>query len=267
MDTLQPMANDFLSRILRDKRLEVISRKVSVPQATMEERARAAAPALPVLSVLRGDRLRVIAEVKRASPSAGTFASELDARAQVKRYAAGGAAAISVLTDGPYFQGSLGDLEEARAATAVPLLRKDFIIDPYQVYEARAAGADLVLLIVAALRSDELASLLALIESQGMSALVEVNTVAEAHLANQVHARLVGINNRDLHTFKVDMGTTARIRPLLLPETVVASLSGVRTVEDASAMRSAGADAVLVGEALARSDAPERLLAELTAVR
>ena len=267
MDTLQPMANDFLSRILRDKQLEVADRKASVPQAVMEERARAAVPALPVLSALRGDRLRVIAEVKRASPSAGSFASGLDARVQVTRYAEGGASAISVLTDGPYFQGSLSDLEEARAAVAVPLLRKDFIIDPYQVYEARAAGADLVLLIVAALQADQLASLLALTESQGMSALVEVNTEEEADLANQVHARLVGINNRDLHTFKVDMATTARIRPLLLPEAVVASLSGVRTVENASAMRAAGADAVLVGEALARSDAPERLLVELTAVR
>jgi indole-3-glycerol phosphate synthase len=267
MDTLQPMANDFLSRILRDKRLEVSIRKASVPQAVMEERALAAPPALPVLSALRGDRLRVIAEVKRASPSAGAFASELDARAQVVRYAVGGAAAISVLTDGPYFQGSLRDLEEAREAVSVPLLRKDFIIDPYQVYEARAAGADLLLLIVAALQADELASLLALTEKLGMSTLVEVNTVEEARLANQVKARLVGINNRDLHTFKVDMGTTARVRPLLGPGTVVASLSGVRTVEDAQAMRSAGADAVLVGEALARSSSPEQLLAQLTAVQ
>jgi indole-3-glycerol phosphate synthase len=267
MDTLQPMANDFLSRILRDKRLEVSTRKACVPEAAMEARARAAPPALPALSALRGERLRVIAEVKRASPSAGAFASEMDARVQVTRYAAGGAAAISVLTDGPYFQGSLSDLEEARAAVSVPLLRKDFIIDPYQVYEARTVGADLVLLIVAALQADELASLVALTENLGMSALVEVNTVEEARVANHVNARLVGINNRDLQSFKVDMGTTARIRPILAPGTVVASLSGVRTVEDARAMRSAGADAVLVGEALARSAAPDRLLAQLTAVQ
>ncbi len=267
MDTLQPVANDFLSRILRDKRLEVSTRKANVPQSAMAERARAAPPALPVLSALRGDRLRVIAEVKRASPSAGAFASELDARAQVARYADGGAAAISVLTDEPYFQGSLRDLEDARAAVSIPLLRKDFIIDAYQVYEARAAGADLVLLIVAALDAEDLATLLALAESLGMAALVEVNTAEEARLANDVNARLVGINNRDLHTFKVDMDTTTRIRPLLSPGTVVAALSGVRTVEDALAMRSAGADAVLVGEALARSTEPERLLAQLTAVQ
>jgi indole-3-glycerol phosphate synthase len=210
--------------------------------------------------------LRVIAEVKRASPSAGAFASNLDARAQVIRYAEGGAAAISVLTDEPYFQGSLDDLEDARAAVAVPLLRKDFIIDPYQLYEARAAGADFVLLIVAALNLDDLASLLALTKSLGMEALVEINTVEEAQLANEVDARLIGINNRDLHTFRVDMGTTARVRPLLSPGSVVAALSGIRTVEDAEAMRTAGVDAVLVGEALARSAEPEHLLAQLTAV-
>ena len=266
MDTLQPMANDFLSRILGDKRLEVVTRKAAIPQAVLRERAQSTAPALPVLSALRGDRLRVIAEVKRASPSAGAFAIGMDAQAQAVRYARGGAAAISVLTDKPYFQGSLGDLEEARAAVSVPLLRKDFIIDPYQVYEARVAGADFVLLIVAALTAEDLASLLALTETLGMAALVEVNTIEEARRASGLGASLVGINNRDLHSFRVDMATTARVRPMLSARTVVASLSGVRTVEDARAMRAAGADAVLVGEALARSAEPERLLTQFAAL-
>ncbi|MGH2346858.1 MAG: indole-3-glycerol phosphate synthase TrpC [Chloroflexota bacterium] len=261
------MANDFLSRILADKRREVAARKNAVAEDVLARKARAAAPALPVLPALRGDGLRVIAEVKRASPSAGAFASGLDARVQTARYVRGGAAAISVLTDEPYFQGSLADLEEARRAVAIPLLRKDFVIDPYQIYEARAAGADFVLLIVAALPEEDVASLLALANSLGMEALVEVNNEDEAHLARDLEAPLVGINNRDLHTFKVDMETTIRLRPVLSQRTVVAALSGVRTVEDARTMRAAGADAVLVGEALARTAEPERLLAQLAVSR
>lgn len=264
MDTLQPVANDFLSRILGDKQREVAARKTAEPEEVLARRARAAAPALPVLTALRGDGLRVIAEVKRASPSAGAFASGLDAHVQATRYAQGGAAAISVLTDEPYFRGSLADLEEARKAVAVPLLRKDFTIDPYQIYEARAAGADFVLLIVAALEAEEVASLLALAHELSMEAMVEINNEAEAALARDLDSPLVGINNRDLHTFRVDMETTGRLRPLLAPSTVVAALSGIRTVEDARAMRAAGVDAVLVGEALARSAEPERLLAQMS---
>ncbi|MGH2411182.1 MAG: indole-3-glycerol phosphate synthase TrpC [Chloroflexota bacterium] len=257
------MASDFLSRILSDKEAEVAAKKAALPQAIVEERARAAPPPLPALAALRGERLRVIAEVKRASPSAGVFAGSLDASAQASRYAAGGAAAISVLTDGPYFQGSLADLEAARQAVSIPLLRKDFIIDPYQIHEARAGGADLILLVVAALTAARLTELLALTTDLGMAALVEVCSAAEALLVRDLDVPLVGINNRNLRTFTVDMETTARLRPLLASRTVVASLSGMKTVEDARAMRAAGVDAVLVGEALARAADPERLLAEL----
>ncbi|HVA91218.1 MAG TPA: indole-3-glycerol phosphate synthase TrpC [Chloroflexota bacterium] len=260
------MASDFLSRILRDKQAEVAANKAAIPQEALEERARSAAAPLPVLSTLRGDRLRVIAEVKRASPSAGVFAAALDAASQAARYASGGAAAISVLTDGPYFHGSLADLAEARQAVTVPLLRKDFIIDPYQLYEARASGADLVLLIVAALTASRLTALLALTEDLGMCALVEVYTADEARLARALEAPLVGINNRNLRTFTVDMETTARLRPLLSPRTVVASLSGIKNVEDARAMREAGADVILVGEALARATNPDGLLAALASL-
>jgi len=257
------VASDFLSRILRDKEVEVASAKAALPSAIVAERALAAPPPLPVLAALRSERLRVIAEVKRASPSAGVFAGNLDAAAQVSHYAAGGAAAISVLTDGPYFQGSLADLEAARRAVSIPLLRKDFIIDPYQVHEARAAGADLVLLIVAALTPARLTQLLRVTTDLGMAAMVEVGTEGEARLARDLDVPLVGINNRNLRTFTVDMETTARLRPLLASHTVVASLSGIKSVADARAMRAMGVDAVLVGEALARAADPECLLAEL----
>ena len=266
MGTIQPAAGDFLSRILRDKHVEIAARRDAEPASRLAERAAAAPPPLPALAVLRGERLRVIAEVKRGSPSKGTFDAGLDAAAQAERYAAGGAAAVSVLTDGPYFQGSLDDLRAARAHAGVPLLRKDFIIDPYQLLEARAAGADLVLLIVAALEPEQLAALLVRTHELGMEALVEVNTEAEAHVAAELDAPLVGINNRDLHTFEVDMGTTGRLRPLLSGTTVVASLSGIAHVEDAARMRAAGADAVLVGEALVRAADPATLLAELNGV-
>lgn len=264
MDTIQPVAGTFLNRILRDKRAEVEARKAAEPEGALAGRAAAAAPVRR--AVLRSSRLTVIAEVKRASPSAGSFGAGLDAVAQARRYATGGAAMISVLTDGPYFQGSLADLAGARAAVATPLLRKDFIIDEYQLLEARAAGADLVLLIVASIPAERLAPLLDATHRLGMEALVEVHTEWEARLANEVGASLVGINNRDLHSFEVDMGTTARLRPLLGAGTIVAALSGVRTVEDARAMRSAGADAILVGEALIRSSQPEALLVALGGV-
>ena len=264
MDTIQPVAGGFLSRILRDKLAEVEARKAAEPLAAVAARAAEAAPVRR--ASLRGSGLTVIAEVKRASPSAGSFDAGLDAVAQARRYAAGGAAMISVLTDGPYFQGSLADLAGARAAVATPLLRKDFILDEYQLLEARAAGADVVLLIVAALPAARLAPLLDATHKLGMEAMVEVHTAEEARLASEVGAALVGINNRDLHSFEVDMGTTARLRPLLGAETIVAALSGVRSVEDACAMRAAGADAILIGEALIRSAEPEALLAALRGV-
>ena len=266
MGTLQSVASDFLTRILHDKQREVAVRRGVTTELELSRRAAVAAPPQSVLECLRGPRLRVIAEIKRGSPSKGRFDAELDAAAQAACYAAGGASAISVLTDGPYFQGSLDDLVTTRAAVALPLLRKDFIIDRYQLYEARAAGADLVLLIVAALSESSLAHLLAETEQLGMTALVEINTAEEAALAAALGAELVGINNRNLHTFEVDMGTTARLRPLLSPATVVAALSGISTLDDARAMRAAGADAILVGEALVRAARPDELLTAFTGV-
>jgi indole-3-glycerol phosphate synthase len=251
---------------LHDKRAEVAARRVLLPEATLEQSVRDLPPAWPVAPALWGERLRVIAEVKRSSPSAGDFNVGLDAASQAQRYAAGGAAAISVLTDGPYFHGSLEDLQAARTVVDVPLLRKDFILDRYQLLEARAHGADFVLLIVAALTAQELAALLRETYALGLEALVEVNTEDEARLAAELEAPIVGINNRNLHTFEVDMGTTGRLRPLLPEDAVVAALSGIKSAADGRAMRDYGADAVLVGEALVRAADPALLLAELGAI-
>ncbi len=261
------MASDFLTRIVHDKRAEVARRRSQTPDVVLEAAVRDLPPVPAVAPALRGERLRVIAEVKRGSPSAGAFSTDLDAAAQARRYAEGGAAAVSILTDGPYFNGSLDDLRAARAVVGLPLLRKDFILDRYQLLEARASGADLVLLIAAALSAAQLATLLQETYRLGMEALVEINTEEEARQAVELRAPLVGINNRDLHTFVVDMGTTGRLRPLLPPEVVVVAFSGIKSAADGRAMREYGADAVLVGEALVRAADPRLLIAELGAIQ
>jgi indole-3-glycerol phosphate synthase len=268
MDSLHAVAeNDFLSRILRDKRQEVEQRLAAVPADVLFAACQRTAPAMPVRDRMRGATLRVIAEVKRGSPSAGTFGADIDASDQAAKYAEAGAAAISVLTDSPYFGGSLEDLKAARLRVDVPLLRKDFVIDEYQLLEARQSGADIVLLIVAALEATTLRSLLERTERLGMAALVEVNTVYEAGVACEAGASFIGINNRNLRTFEMDMLTTARVRPSIPQSAVVASLSGIRSAEQAIAMREAGADAILVGEALIRSRDPGALIAQMTAIR
>jgi indole-3-glycerol phosphate synthase len=266
VDSIHTVASDFLTRILADKRRDVADRRAAVPEAVLRDQCSAVGPPLPVLERLRGSSLRVIAEVKRGSPSAGTFNSQLDAADQADIYAQGGAAAVSVLTDAPYFGGSLQDLRSARDRVRIPLLRKDFMIDPYQILEARAAGADIVLLIVAALDAGSLDALIEVTHELGMTALVEINTVEEARLAVGAGSSFIGINNRNLRTFEVDMGTTARLNPLLPASAVVASLSGIKSVSDAIEMRRAGVDAVLIGEALVRAADPGALLAAIASV-
>jgi len=213
----------------------------------------------------RGGPARVIAEVKRASPSAGSIDAGLDAAAQALRYAEAGAAAVSILTDGPFFGGSLADLAAARRAVEVPLLRKDFILDRYQLLEARLAGADAALLIVAALSEDGLLHLLEACGALGLSALVEVHDEPEVGAALEAGARIVGVNNRDLRTFKVDLATSERLLPLLPERVKGVSESGIRTAEDARRLRASGAANLLVGEALVRAPDPGRLLRELVA--
>ncbi|MGC4000982.1 MAG: indole-3-glycerol phosphate synthase TrpC [Anaeromyxobacter sp.] len=256
-----------LDQILARKVDEVAERRARQPDTELLARARDAAPPRPFEAGLspRGGPARVIAEVKRASPSAGAIDAGLDAVAQARRYAAAGAAAISVLTDGPGFGGSLADLVAVRAAVDVPLLRKDFVVDRYQLLEARAAGADAALLIVAALPLDRLRALHADCRELGLAALVEVHDAREAELALEAGATIVGVNNRDLRTFTVDLAASERILPGLPAHVRGVAESGVKTAADALRLRRAGAANLLVGEALVRAADPGRLIAEMTA--
>jgi len=263
------MGESFLERIVAHKRRELAERRAVMPEEELE-RVAAGAPA-PRLSgsigaLFPAERLGVIAEVKRASPSKGAIALELDAVDQARGYAAGEADAISVLTDEEFYRGSLDDLRAIRAAVPMPVMRKDFILDRYGLLEARAAGADLVLLIVAALGRDNLARLMRDTAELGMVPLVEAYTRAEAELALEAGAGLIGVNNRDLHTFEVSLETTERLTPLLTPHATVVSLSGIWSVDDARRVVDAGVRAVLVGEALVRAADPAAFIRELRAV-
>lgn len=223
------------------------------------------APA-PVLPALAGPGLGVIAEVKRASPSKGALAPITDPAALAERYAAGGASAISVLTEQRRFGGSLADLAAVRARVATALLRKDFVVTEYQLWEGRAAGADLALLIVAALTDAELASFLAVGEQLGITCLVETHTADEVRRALDAGATLIGVNNRNLKTLDVDLAAFERLRPLIGADAVTVAESGILSLDDAARMRAAGADAVLVGELLVRHADPETAVAELRAL-
>ncbi len=208
--------------------------------------------------------LQVIAEIKRRSPSAGDIAAELDPVEQALRYASGGAAAISVLTEPTFFGGALDDLTAVRMAVDLPVLRKDFIVDGAQIYEAKAAGADAILLIVAALDEAVLGDLLATAAEVGVDALVEAHDRAELDVANRCRATIVGVNNRDLGTFTTDLTTAEALAPAVAAATKVAE-SGVASAAAAARMAAAGYDAILVGEALVRSRDPAAFVAELRA--
>lgn len=255
----------FLADILRRKRGEVEAARRALPERELAARAKdaPAGPGFEAALSMAGGPPRLVAEVKRASPSAGAIQAGLDAAAQARSYAAAGAAAISVLTDGPGFGGSLADLEAVRAAVALPLLRKDFVLDPYQLLEARAHGADAVLLIVAALDGEALRRLLAASAEAGLAALVEVHDEAEVETALAAGARIVGVNNRNLGTFAVDLAISERLLPLLPRSVRGVAESGVRTAEDARRLRRAGATNLLVGEALVRAADPGALIREM----
>ncbi|MBV9099886.1 MAG: indole-3-glycerol-phosphate synthase [Candidatus Dormibacteraeota bacterium] len=220
-----------------------------------------ALPAARDMAVLRGGA--VIAEMKRRSPSGGELRSALDPVSLAREYQAGGAAALSVLTDGPSFGGSLDDLHAVRAVADIPLLRKDFVLDPVQVAEARVAGADWVLLIVALLDSALLDECLDAVRRCGAHALVEGHDADEVRRAVDAGAECVGINNRDLRTLTVDLGTFSRLRPLVPDGVICVAESGVRSPDDARRMVSEGADAVLVGEAMLRAESPGAACGEL----
>jgi indole-3-glycerol phosphate synthase len=256
----------FLSDILARKRGEVEAARRALPEAELRARLRDLPAPRGFESALspRGGPARIIAEVKRASPSLGAIRTGLDAVAQARAYAAAGAAAISVLTDGPGFGGSLADLAQVRAAVDVPLLRKDFVLDGYQLLEARAHGADAALLIVAALDATTLRRLLDGCGELGLAALVEVHDEPEVDAALRAGTRIVGVNNRNLATFVVDLAVSERLLPRLPPDVRGVAESGVRTAEDARRLRRAGAANLLVGEALVRAADPGALLGEMT---
>ncbi len=256
----------FLESILSRKRDEVAARRSAVPERELLARAKDAAPPRGFGAALSspGGPPRIIAEVKRASPSAGAIDASLDAPAQARRYEAAGAACVSVLTDGPGFGGSLEDLAAVRDAVSIPILRKDFIIDHYQLSEARAAGADAALLIVAALPGDLLRRLEDDCAALGLAALVEVHDAPELEAALAAGARIVGVNNRNLHTFRVDLAISERLLPMLPSGVKGVAESGVRTQDDARRLRLAGAANLLVGEALVRARDPGQLIREMT---
>jgi indole-3-glycerol phosphate synthase len=254
---------NVLESILDGVRADLAVRESHVPFEAVKERCGSVPPALDVMSALMEPGVGVIAEVKRASPSKGSLASIADPAALASMYESGGARAISVLTEERRFGGSLADLDAVRAAVNIPVLRKDFIVSPYQVHEARAHGADLVLLIVAALEQKVLSGLLDRIESLGMTALVEVHTESEADRALEAGARVIGVNARDLKSLEVDRDVFSRIVPGLPTEVLKIAESGVRGPADLLAYAGAGADAVLVGEGLVTSSDPRNAVAEL----
>ncbi len=231
--------------------------------AEIRAAAEAAPPARDAMAALRAPGIAVIAEVKRASPSRGQLAPIADPADLARAYQAGGARAISVLTEERRFKGSLADLDAVRAAVTIPVLRKDFIVRPYQIHEARAHGADMLLLIVAALDQSALVSMLDRTESLGMTALVEVHTEEEADRALQAGAKVIGVNARDLKTLSVDRDCFGRIAPGLPSSTIRIAESGVRGPADLLAYAGAGADAVLVGEGLVTSGDPRTAVADL----
>jgi indole-3-glycerol phosphate synthase len=260
-----------LDQIVEHKREELAARRRETPPAEMRRRAADAPPARPFHSVLRapgaGARIRLIAEVKGTSPSAGTIRAEFDPAAIARTYAGAGAAAISVLTDARFFKGADDHLIRVRAAVAVPVLRKDFTLEPYQVDEARAIGADAVLLIAAILDRSALADLAAQAAELGMTALVEAHTEAELETAIAV-ARppapaVVGINNRNLDTLETSLDVTRRLRPRVPADLAVVAESGIEERRDVEEMGRLGVHAVLVGTALMRSADPGARVREL----
>ena len=258
---------DILQKILARKAEEVSTRAARVPQARLIERVATAEPPRGFVAALERRILAgeagVIAEIKKASPSRGVLRADFDPPAIARSYAAGGAACLSVLTDIDFFQGADDYLVQARAACALPVLRKDFVLDPYQVYEARALGADCILLIVAALGDAMLMELAALADDLGMDVLVEVHDREELDRALHLPCRMIGINNRDLRNFETRLETTLELLDLMPPACLVVTESGIHTPEDVALMRARGVNAFLVGEAFMKAVDPGQKLAEL----
>jgi indole-3-glycerol phosphate synthase len=256
LSALQTNSGTVLGRIVDARRAEIARRKRMVPETVLRMAVKRADGVRDFAAALGRDAVNVIAELKKASPSAGLLRASFDPAALARDFEQSGAAALSVLTEEEFFQGSLAYLRDARAATSLPVLRKDFIVEPWQVWEARAASADSFLLIVAALAPEMLEELLALGRELGMEPLVEVHTAAELSTALAAGARIVGVNNRDLHTLAVRVETSLELIAAIPDECIAVSESGLRSAEDLARLRSAGFDAFLIGEHLMRESDP-----------
>ncbi|HVN28029.1 MAG TPA: indole-3-glycerol phosphate synthase TrpC [Candidatus Binataceae bacterium] len=254
--------SSILDRIFAAKREELKEQRKLVSDVAIVARANDARPPRDFIAALRSKRPAIIAEIKRASPSKGDILPNLDPQSVARQYQTSGAAAISVLTD-RHFKGALDDLRAVRAAVDLPLLRKDFMFHPYQVYEARAAGADCILLIVAMLKEGELRSLAALAREVKMATLIEVHNPEEFALAERIGAELIGINNRDLHTFVTDLAVTEKLLANYRGDALIVGESGISTREDIRRLDAAGARAFLIGESLLRDGNPAAKLPEL----
>jgi indole-3-glycerol phosphate synthase len=261
----KPGTPDILKKIVANKRREVEQLKLDHPMSELRQRIDEGGNPAPLnlAGALMGDEVRVIAEVKKASPSKGLLRPDFDPTALAEAYATNGAAAVSVLTDADYFQGSVQHLAEVRRALTphgIPVLRKEFIVDPYQVYEARAYGADAILLIVSVLTATEIGELMSVAGELWMQCLVEVHDEDELQIALEIGAEIVGINNRNLHTFVTDLSVTERLAPMVPQGKIVVSESGIDTRDDIGRVARAGAHAVLIGEALVTAADPGKRL-------
>jgi indole-3-glycerol phosphate synthase len=261
------MSNDILTRILARKAEEIGEGSKAVSLEQQAERAAMASPVRGFAQAMRAavaaGRAAVIAEIKKASPSKGVIRPNFDPQAIARSYESGGATALSVLTDRDYFQGDASYLKMARDATQLPAIRKDFIIAPYQVYEARALDADCILLIVAALEDEPMAELAALAHSLDMDVLVEVHDAEELERATPLKPALLGINNRNLRTFETRLETTLELAPGVPADSLLITESGIHTPADVALMRKNNVNAFLVGEAFMRANDPGARLAEL----
>ena len=263
---MSPATSALLATLVEEARQETEARRASMPQQHLERLGRALPAPRDFAGALRAapaGSLAVIAEMKRRTPLMGLLAADYVPSALAALYERAGASAISVLCQETSFGGTPAHLAEARAACDLPVMRKDFVTDDYQVFEARAFGADALLLIVGALEPERLRELLQLTRAQGMEALVEVHDEGEAEAAVRAGARVIGVNHRDLNTFTVDTGLSARLRAHVPPEAVFVAESGIHTAADSRRMLEAGASAVLVGEALMRAPDPAAKLREL----
>jgi len=255
---------NVLNRIVSSTLEDVARRRSSVPLAELESQVASRPEGRPFTEALLRPGISLIAEHKRRSPSAGDIRSGATVTEIVKCYERGGATAVSILTEGPHFGGSLDDLHEARAASELPILRKDFTIDPYQLYEAKTAGADAVLLVVGAMSQGELAELYREAHSLDLDAVVEIHDEAELDRALEVDADVLGINNRDLESFSVDIQTTFDLLADIPAGKVVVSESGIHNRDQIDELEQVGVDAVLIGEALMRAPDPAAAVRELT---